>query len=64
MARQPRKTKRRRQRFRLLATVKNRAWILAGAIVISVVVLATIGPKVIELDQYLDRQLERMRARR
>jgi hypothetical protein len=64
MARQTRKPKRRRSRLRALTTLKNKVWIFAGILVISVAILATVGPRMIELDQYLDAQLERMKARR
>jgi hypothetical protein len=64
MTRQVRRKKRRRSRSRVLAKLKNKAWILTGAIVITIAILATIGPKVVELDRYLDQQLERMRTRR
>jgi hypothetical protein len=44
-----------------MATIKNKLWITAGILAIG---LAIVGPKIIELDRYIDRQIERLKARK
>jgi hypothetical protein len=59
-----RRTKKQSWKHRGLATLKNRIWILVGIVTVSIAILLIAGPKIVELDQYLDRQLERAKARR
>ena len=44
--------------------IKNKLWITAGILAVSLAIVMLIGPKVIELDRYLDEQIERLRARK
>jgi hypothetical protein len=58
-----RRTRRRGLRLSL-AAIKNKLWIVAGILAVSLAIVVTVGPKVVELDGYIDRQIERLRAKR
>lgn len=56
-------TKRRRPKSRRWQSpkwtvMKNKAWILAGILVLAATIFGMVGRKVVEFDRYLDQQLE------
>jgi len=59
-----RRPKSRQWKFPRLSVIKNKLWITAGILAVSLAIVMLIGPKVIELDRYLDEQIERLRARK
>lgn len=56
--------KRRKLQSKILTRFKNKAWIIAGIAVISLTLVGLFGRKLVELDRYIEEQLQRVQARR